>query len=54
MLTDVINAPLPIQSDNSNSNDNAGVATIPPHDLSDEVIDTPDLDEARVVYIMPV
>ena len=34
MLTDGINAPLPIQPDYSNSNDAPGVATIPPHDLS--------------------
>ena len=47
--TDVLNAPLPIQPHKSNSNDNAELATIPPADLSDEVIDTPDLDEARVV-----
>ena len=47
MLTDVLNAPLPIQPDNSN--DNAEVATMPP-DMSDEVIGTLDLYEARVVY----
>ena len=40
MLTDVLNAPLPIQPDNSN--DNAEVATMPP-DMSDEVIGTLDL-----------
>ena len=49
MLTDVLSAPLPIQPDKSNSNDSAEVATMPP-DMSDEVIGTPDLDEARVVY----
>ena len=49
LLTDVLNAPLPIQPDKSNSNDNAEVATMPPY-TSDEVIDTPDLDEARAVY----
>ena len=49
MLTDVLNDPLPIQPDKSNSNANAEVATMPP-DMSDEVIGTPDLDEARVVY----
>ena len=48
MITDVLNAPLPIQPDKSNSNDNAEIATMPP-DMSDEVLDTPDLDEARVV-----
>ncbi len=47
MLTNVLNAPLPIQPDNSN--DNAEVATMPP-DMSDEVVGTLDLDEARVVY----
>ena len=49
MITDVLNAPLPIQPDKSNSNDNAEIATMPP-DMSEEVIGTPDLDEARVVY----
>ena len=49
MLTDVLNAPMPIQPGISNSNDDAAVATMPP-DMSDEVIGTPDLDEARVVY----
>ena len=48
MLTDVLDAPLPIQPDKSNSNYNAEEATMPP-DMSDEVIDTPDLDEARVL-----
>ena len=47
MLTDVLNTPLSIQPDNSN--DNAEVATMPP-DMSDEVVGTLDLDEARVVY----
>ena len=49
MVTDVLNAPLPIQTDKSNSNDNAEVAIMPP-DMSDEVSDNPDPDEARVVY----
>ena len=49
MLTDVLNAPLPIQPNKSYSNDNAEVATMRP-DMSDEVIGTPDLDEAPVVY----
>ena len=49
MLTDVLNAPLPIQPDKSNRNDNAEVATMRP-DMSDEVIGTPDLDEVPVVY----
>ena len=49
MLTDVLNAPVPIQSDKLNSNDNAEVATMPPY-MSDEGIGTPDLDEARVVH----
>ena len=49
MLTDVRNDPLPIQPHKSNSNDNAELVTIPPADLSDEVIDTPNLDEASVV-----
>ncbi len=49
MRTDVLDAPLPIQPDKSNSNDNAEEATMPP-DMSDEVFDTPDLDEARVLY----
>ena len=49
MLTDVLNAPLSIQHDKSNSNNNADVATVPPDDLYDVVIDTPDVDEARVV-----
>ena len=49
MFTDVLNAPLSIQPDKSNSNNNAEVATMPPDDMSDEVIDTSDLDEARVV-----
>ena len=44
-----MNVLLPIQHDTSNSNDNAEVATMRP-DMSDEVINTPDLDEARVVY----
>ena len=44
MLTDVLDAPLPIQPDKSNSNYNAEESTMPP-DMSDEVIDTPDLDE---------
>ena len=46
----VINAPLSIQRDKSNRNHNAAVATLPPDDLSDVVNDTPDVDEARVVY----
>ena len=45
----VLNAPLPIQPDKSNSNDNAEVPTMLP-DMSNEVIDTPELDEAQVVY----
>ena len=49
MRTDVLNDPLPIQADKSNSNDNAEESTMPP-DMSDEVIDTPDLDEAHVLY----
>ena len=49
MLTDVLDAPLPIQPDKSNSNDNAEEAPMPPC-MSDELIDTPDLDEARVLY----
>ena len=49
MLTDVINAPLPIEPDKSNRNDNAEVATMQSY-MSEEVIGTPDLDEARVVY----
>ena len=49
MLTDVLDAPLPIQPDKSNSNDNAEEATMPPC-MSDELIDTPDLEEARVLY----
>ena len=49
MLTDVINATLPIQPHKSNSNDNAKVATMPP-DISGEVVGTPDIDETRVVY----
>ena len=49
MLTDVLNAPLPIEPDKSNRNDNAEVATMQ-SDMSEEVIGTPDLDEARVVY----
>ena len=49
ILTAVLNAPLSIQPDESNSNNNAEVATVPPDDLSDEAIDTPDLDETRVV-----
>ncbi len=47
--TDILNAPLSIQPDESNSNNNAEVATVPPDDLSDEAIDTPDLEETRVV-----
>ena len=50
MVTDVLNAPLPIQTDKSNSNDNAEVAIMPP-DMSDEVSDNPDPDEARC-YIL--
>ena len=50
MLTDVLDAPLPIQAGKSNSNDNAEEATMPPDCISDEVIDTPDLDEASVLY----
>ena len=50
MRTDVLDAPLPIQPDKSKSNDNAKEATMPPDCMSDEVIDTPDLDEARVLY----
>ena len=50
MLTDVLNAPLPIQPHKSNSNDNAELATMPQDDLSDEVFDNPDPDEARVVF----
>ena len=49
MLTDVLDAPLPIQPDKSNSNDNAEEATMPPC-MPDELIDTPDLEEARVLY----
>ena len=49
MLTDVLSGPLPIQPDKSNNNDNAEVETMPP-DMSDEVIGTLDIDEARVVY----
>ena len=49
MLTDVLNTPMLIQPDKSNSNDNADIATMPPA-MSDEVIDDPDLDEARLVY----
>ena len=49
MLTDVLDAPLPIQPDKSNSNDNAEVPTMPPY-MSDDVIGTLDHDEARVVY----
>ena len=49
ILIAVLNAPLSIQHDTSNSNNNGEVATVPPDDLSDEVIDTPDLDETRVV-----
>ena len=49
MLTDVLNAPLPIETDKSNRNDNAEVVTMQ-SDMSEEVIGTPDLDEARVVY----
>ena len=49
MLTDVLNDPLPNQPDKSNSNDNAEEATMPP-DMSDEVIESPDLDEARLLY----
>ena len=49
VLTDVLNVLLPLQHDTSNSNDNVEVATMRP-DMSDEVINTPDLDEARVVY----
>ena len=40
MLTDVLDAPLPIQPDKSNSNDNAEEAPMPPC-MSDELIDTP-------------
>ena len=50
MLTDVLNAPLPIRPRKSNSNDNAELATMPPDHLSDEVFDNPDPDEARVVF----
>ncbi len=35
MLISVLNAPLPIQPDKSNSNDNAEAATMQPNDLSD-------------------
>ena len=49
MHGDVLNAPLPIQPDKSNSNDNAEVATMLP-DMYNEVIDTPELDEAQIVY----
>ncbi len=49
MLTDALNAPLPIQPDKSNINESAEVATMPP-DISDEVIGTPVFDEAPVVY----
>ena len=49
MLTDVVNVLLPLQHATSNSNGNAEVTTMRP-DMSDEVINTPDLDEARVVY----
>ena len=45
----VLNAHLPIEPDKSNRNDNAEVATMQ-SDMSEEVIGTPDLDEARVVY----
>ena len=40
---------LSTQPDTSNNNNNAEVATVPPGDLSDEVIDTTDLDEDHVV-----
>ena len=50
MLTDVLDAPMPSQPDKSHSNDKAEVATVPRDYLYDEVIDIPDLDEARVVY----
>ena len=49
ILTAVLDAPLSIQPDKSNSNNNAEVATVPPDDLFDEAIDTPDLEETRVV-----
>ena len=50
MLIDVLDAPMPSQPDKSHSNDNAEVATVTRDYLSDEVIDIPDVDEARVVY----
>ena len=52
MLIDVLDAPMPSQPDKSHSNDNAEVATATATRdyLSDEVIDIPDVDEARVVY----
>ena len=50
MFTDVLNAHLSFQPGKSNSNNNnAEEATMPPDDVSNEVIDTSDLDEARVV-----
>ena len=50
MLTNVLTAPLPIQPDTSNSNNNPEIVTVPSDDLSDEVSDNQDLDEASVVY----
>ena len=50
MLTNVLTAPLPIQPDTSNSNNNPEIATVPSDDLSDEVSDNQDMDEASVVY----
>ena len=44
----MLNAPLSLQPDKSNSINNAEVATVPPEDPSDEVSNNQDLDEARV------
>ena len=46
----MLNPLLPIQPNKSNNNDIAEVATMLPDDLSDEVNDNQDLDEARVIY----
>ena len=50
MVANVLKAPLLIQPNTSNSNNNAEIATMPPYDLSDDVAIIKILDEARVVY----
>ena len=50
MLTDVLNSPLPIQPDKSKSSNTTEVAILPPDDLTVEVSNKLDLDEARAVH----